>query len=118
MNRLVTVLAIVLAIPVVAYLVAVGVEGRYESDWQSYLARNYPQVPKAQREAFTVATACAYPAPWSVLSCGDVRKVHLLRSGSLATGLLAVALCSGVALAGHASRSDRNLLLKTFRPGL
>ncbi|MBX6341629.1 MAG: M48 family metalloprotease [Thermomicrobiaceae bacterium] len=118
MRSLALVLVLVLVVPVVAYLVAVGVEGRYESTWQSLLARQFPQVPKARRQALTFARACADPALSSDALCGDLRRVHLLRSGSLATGLLAVALCSGIALAGHASRSDRDLLLKTFRPGL
>ncbi len=118
MSRLVSVLAIVLAIPVIAYVVSVAVLGKLESEWQAVLAEQFPQSSAAQRHAWTLPIACADPAMSDLQRCVDVHNVQRLKQGSVITGLIGVALCSGIALAGRASLNDRDLLLKTFRPGL
>ncbi|HET9015353.1 MAG TPA: M48 family metalloprotease, partial [Thermomicrobiaceae bacterium] len=118
MGRVIALLLIVLVVPVVAYTVAGGILGDYESEWQAALAKEYPYSSASARQALTLTKVCSDPKIRSEQICTDQYWVGQMRMASVLTAGLGLLLCGSIALAGRAGRNDREMLLKLFRPGL
>ncbi|HXH05492.1 MAG TPA: M48 family metallopeptidase, partial [Vicinamibacterales bacterium] len=120
MKKLPTLVAMLTAVPLVAWAVGTSLTLREERRWQAALAERYSQVPADLRAAFTLEVACRDPDVRQALSgaCGTQSVLASLRVGGIATGAIGLGWLGLVALGGHLARGRRAVLLAVFRPGL
>lgn len=115
MGRVVLVL---LTVPLAVFVVATLCLDRYESEWQSVLAKQYPNATATQRHGFQLRHLCQLIDVSDEAVCRDLRYIDLMRDGSIIAALAGLGLTFGIRWSGRAAQQDRQKLLKVFRPGL
>ena len=120
MKNKVRLIAIVLGIPIIAFIVAKGIELKYESEWHSVLVQRFGILTSEQEEFLSLRNICADPERSTKLgeACSIYNQLIMMERGALGAGTLGLSMLVIIALAGHISRSNRKLLLTIFRPGL
>ena len=111
-------LAIILAVPIMAYMVGGWAHSKYESDWQSVLKEQYPYSSPASRSALTLSKVCQEPQVSNARLCKELGYLSLMRLGSVAAAILGLGLWAGIAFAAQQAAGNRERLLALFRPGL
>ena len=111
-------LAIILAVPIMAYMVGGWAHSKYESDWQSVLKEQYPYSSPASRSALTLSKVCQEPQVSNARLCKELGYLSLMRFGSVAAAILGLGLWAGIAFAAQQAAGNRERLLALFRPGL
>jgi Zn-dependent protease with chaperone function len=112
------ILAVVLAIPMFAYLVGEWAHSEYESEWQSVLLKQYPNSSATYRSQLTLTSVCDLPDMTGNDICRDLEYISLMQGIAILTAFLGLALLAGIAVAARSARGNRKRLLLLFRPGL
>ena len=110
-------IAIVLAVPIIAFAVAEGFERHFESNWRRTLERDLASSPSSKDLPLKIT--CANPGKSiDVEQCTAYQRFVLMQRASMGAALLGLSLLVGIAIAGRMARSDRRVLLAIFKPGL
>ena len=120
MQRITSLLLIMIAVPMIAFGVAFGVLWKGERDWQAALVQRFPTASAEQRAALTLQGVCQDPSVRKGLEsvCSYVDYMRYMRFASLLIGMAGLGWLGLIALAGRLARTSRILLLRIFRPGL
>lgn len=108
-----------LAVPVIAYIVAIGIEWKLNSTFRAALLQNYPE-QAAQIFNVSVATVCSYSKLRADLTdmCDISDNMRLMKFGAILASIIGIGLLIGIKIAGKIARGSRILLLVIFKPGL
>ena len=122
---------ILLAIPVIGYLVLGWVNSKQKQEWRQALAQTLKNAPSAvdrleislqgrSLEIFSPESACgdAEFAERVADFCSAFSTVHKIRTLALWAGVVSVLFPLMILLAGAICKFNRNLLLGIFAPGL
>jgi Zn-dependent protease with chaperone function len=111
--------ALLLAVPVIAFLVAGAVQGHMNSQLREVLRAEYPDADPVRVANATIEDLCADGSTGSLSTvCDTSASLSLMKSAALWSAGIAVALLMGIWLAGILARTNRSLLAYVFRPGL
>lgn len=111
-------LGLILAVPLIAFLVALGIQAHFNSELRAVLRKEFPNTDRTAMSKVTIDRLCENPAPGLRELCSTNRSLNLMQSGVLVAGAIGFALLLVIQLAGSAARNSRNLLLYLFKPGL
>ena len=111
-------LALVLALPLVGFVVSESVQSDLDSDLHSALREQYPNAEVDSIQALTLGSLCEDPDVDLPETCMHVAILSLMSGAALVAGFSGLALLAVIKLAGVLARGSRELLLATFRPGL
>ena len=93
----------------------------FETGFQQNLAREYPDIPEAQRAALSIARLCGDAQAREALdedSCEMYGRITLMRAGSLATATGGLAWIGLIVIGGRLSRGKPDVIMRLFRPGV
>jgi Zn-dependent protease with chaperone function len=117
-KRVVLLLVLVLAVPVLGYTVAQLVQSNDNSDLRQVLKQQYPDISQARLDGATVDILCLEPSPDTSEICSTNANLNLMRSASVWGALVGLGMLLLIRLAGSFAKNNRNLLLLVFKPGL
>lgn len=100
LKRVMLLLALLLAVPVVGYTVAELVQSRDDDQLREVLREEFSDAPPERIDVFTVT------------------NLNLMRNASFWSALVGVGMLLLIKLAGTGAKTNRTLLLVIFRPGL
>jgi Zn-dependent protease with chaperone function len=111
---------ILIAIPVLGYLVLGWVNSRQESEWHKALDQYIKNVPANQLNIYSLDTACDNAELSAKLDdvCSPFHNVRTVRGLALWGGIVSVVFPLLVMFAGAVCKANRNLLIAVFAPGL
>ena len=120
MRRIVSLLLVMTAVPVIAFGVAFAILWKFEREWQAALAQQVPAASAEQRAAFTIEGGCQNPSIRKAIEsvCSMVDYMRYMRLASILSGVAGFGWLGLIAVAGGLARKSRTLLLHVFRPGL
>jgi hypothetical protein len=112
-------LALVLAIPLVAFGVAKGIQIKSEHAWEEALRKELGEQAQSRRAELSLGRVCAEPEMAAKIGelCGEYGELHTMEMAATWTGAGALLLLTVIALLGYTSRFSRWVLL-AFKPGL
>lgn len=114
-------LAFLLLVPLIAYLAAVGVQWKFNSELRQELLKDYPDKADILSNV-TVTSLCQNPDLRSdqgfIEVCGQNDNFEWMKLGAIVAGCLGLLMVAIIKLAGVVSRKRRTLLLFLFGPGL
>ena len=110
---------IFLAIPVIAFIAAKGIEWKLDSTFRSALLEQYPE-QAAQISNVSVSVACGDSEIRTALAetCDLSDNMGLVKFGAILASILGIGLLIAIKIAGRIARGNRTLLLLIFKPGL
>jgi len=113
-------LGILLAIPLLGYLVLGWVGSKQEHEWHQALEQNIKNVPADRLNIYSLHEACGNAELAAKLDdvCSAFSNVRTIRALALWAGVASVLFPLLVMLAGAVCKANRNLLLCIFAPGL
>ena len=118
MTQRVWLLCLLLALPVVGFGVATGVQSHFGSELRSAIHKQYPDVPTVKLNKLTLSLACQRDQSDLSEICSTNDGLVLMKHGALgvaAAGLLLLLLIKSL---GLLTRGNRTLLVIAFVPGL
>ena len=118
MPPLVRAALIVMAMPVLSFLLSEACLHKLNSSLREQLRNDYPSASEEQIASATAMVLDKIGTSSSGSSGGHYSAIRYVRNGSLATGLIGIGLGAGIYWAGRITRNRRDLLLRIFRPGL
>lgn len=113
-------LGILLAIPVLGYVVLGWVSSRQERAWHQALQQTIKNVPADQLNIYSLHEACSNAELATKLDevCSAFSNVSAIQALALWTGVASVIFPFLVMLAGAVCKANRTLLLLIFAPGI
>ena len=113
-------LGILLAIPVLGYLVLGWVSSKQERECHQALEQTIKNVPAAQLNIYSLQQACSNAELAAKVDevCSAFSNVRAIQTLALWAGVASVIFPLLVMLAGAVCKANRNLLLRIFAPGL
>ena len=111
-------LALVLALPLVGFIVSEGVQGNFNSELRSVLREQYPNADEDDIQALTLDIICEDPDVDLPEICTDVAILNLMSDAALVAGVAGILLLAFIKFAGLLAKGSREVLLATFKPGL
>ena len=109
---------VILAVPLIGFAVAEGIQAYFNSQLRSALRKQFPDVDVAAISSATVDRICESPDKELGNLCDTNRNLNLMSGAALGAGAAGIALLLIIRMAGAASRGSRTLLLYVFKPGL
>ncbi len=111
---------ILLAIPLLGYLVLGWVSSKQEHEWHQALEQTIKNVPADRLNIYSLHEACGNAELAAKLDdvCSPFSNVRTIRALALWAGVASVLFPLLVMLAGAVCKANRNLLLRIFAPGL
>ena len=109
---------LIVAVPLVGFLVSEGLQSYFNSELRSVLREAYPDAEEIAIQAITVDVLCEEPAADLRDLCTTHGNLNLMSTAALLAGLIGLALLVFIKFAGFLARSSRRLLLIAFKPGL
>jgi len=112
-------LALVLAIPLVTFGVAKGIQIKSEHDWEEALHKELGEQAQSRQAELSLNRVCADPEMAGKIGelCGEYGGLGTMQMAAAWTGGGGLLLLIVIALLGYASRFSRWVLL-AFKPGL
>lgn len=111
--------ALLLAVPLIAFLVSAAVQGHMNSQLREALRAEYPDADPGRVASATVDDLCTDGSTGSLATvCGTNASLKLMKAAALWSAGIAMGLLLAIWLAGLVARSNRSLLAYVFRPGL
>ncbi len=113
-------LAILVAIPLIGYLVLGWVNSKQEDEWHQALQQTIKNAPADRLNIYSLQEACSEAELATKLSdiCSPFSNARTVRALALWSGVGSIVFPLLVMLAGAVSKANRNLLLGIFAPGL
>ncbi len=109
---------LVLAVPLIGFVAAEGIQAHFNSELRSVLKKRFPDADPAAIANATLDRLCK-ERPFELREiCRTNDNLNLLSSAAVGAGVLGFFLLLGVRIAGSLSRGNRRLLLWVFKPGL
>src|SRR4051794_25910569 len=121
MKRLIGLILLLAAIPICGYLASMFVHWTYETQWVEAFERHADPGDAAKARAMAPAALrsyCSSPDELNQDVCSTYHNAGWLRTISIAVLIAGFALLASIWLAAKLAANDRNLLLKTFAPGM
>jgi len=114
------VVGLMLAVPTVAIVVSLAVQGHLNSELRGALLKRYPDSDPAKVAMLTVGQLCASADATPSLTelCGTDAGLNRMREAALGAVACAFLLLLVIWLAGKLAQYNRTLLIYVFRPGL
>jgi Zn-dependent protease with chaperone function len=111
---------IMLAIPLIGYLVLWWVASKQENDWHRALEQTIKNVPADRLDIYSLHEACGNADLAGKLDdvCSAFSNVGTIRTLALWAGIVSLLFPLMVILAGILCKANRSLLLRIFAPGL
>jgi Zn-dependent protease with chaperone function len=109
---------ILLAVPIVGFVVAEGIQARFNSQLRSEARRQVPDVAPERLALLTVDTICTESNPDISDLCAAYGRLDVMSTGATVTAVAGILLVLLIAVAGGIARGNRNTLVWVFRPGL
>jgi Zn-dependent protease with chaperone function len=111
-------LGLILAIPIIAFAVAEGIQAHFNSELRAAIRQNYPNADPEKLTSFTVDLLCKDPELSIREICDTNANLNLMRKAALGSAGAGLALLLVIYLGGVSARNSRKLLLSLFKPGL
>jgi Zn-dependent protease with chaperone function len=111
-------LALILGVPLIGFAVSSGIRAHFDSELRAAAIKQVPDADRTKIAALTVAQLCETPDTDTADMCQTDANLGVMRTASLASGVVGLGLLSLIAFAGLVAQSNRTLLLWLFRPGL
>lgn len=118
MSNKIRLFGLILAVPLIAFLVAIAVRASFDSELQSAMRRHYPYANPQRIANITVDLLCNDPTLAIKDVCDTNANLKLMRNGAIGAGVGGLILLLLIWLGGVASRNSRKMLLSLFKPGL
>lgn len=112
---------LILAVPLLGFAVAEGIQAHFNSELRSALREQFSDADPAAISQVTLDGLCEEPSevfPEFRTICATNDNLNLMSSASIAAGAIGLFLLAGIRFAGLIARSKRSLLLYLFKPGL
>lgn len=110
--------SMLLGIPLVAFLVASGIQYKFSSDLKAAIMKELPDADPEKVAKLSIDNLCQNPDPSFTKLCETNSNLNLMRNGAIGSGIAGLALIITIHLAGLIARDNRRLLLWLFKPGL
>lgn len=110
---------IFLAVPIIAFIAAKGIEWKLDSTLRSVLFEQYPE-QAVELSHVSFAAVCSDFALRGEFNdtCKLSDRMGLMKFGAILASILGIGLLIVIKIAGKIARGSRNLLLFIFKPGL
>jgi Zn-dependent protease with chaperone function len=120
-SHILLILTMLLAVPLVAYVAAAGVQWKTDSTLHETLLKQFPDKAEAI-SAMTISSFCQNPDVRSDKDLGSVCEqddyLAMMKSGAILAACVGILMLVAIKLAGTIARKRRTVLLLLFAPGL
>lgn len=111
-------LGLILAVPLVGFGVAQGLQAHFNSELHDTLRKQFPDASVNQLAAITIEDLCTRAEFSGQEFCSTNWILGLMSGSAVGAGIVGLFLLVAIRSAGSAARNSRRLLLYVFRPGL
>jgi Zn-dependent protease with chaperone function len=111
-------LGIILAVPIIGFAVSEGIQAHFNSQLRTAILSNYKDADPQKVAKATLDDFCNEVRSGIKDICQTNDILNLMSTAAIFAGSFGVFLLICVRLAGFMARSNRHLLLWTFKPGL
>jgi Zn-dependent protease with chaperone function len=118
MTNRATLFAFILGVPIVAFLVAAGVQSHLDSELRSAVKAQYPNADPVRIAKMSVRSLRDEPDPEIHSVYRTYTTLGLMKSTSALVGVIGLGLLLAIWLGGRLAANNRQLLLSLFGPGL
>jgi Zn-dependent protease with chaperone function len=118
MMRRLWLIGLILGVPCIGFAVAAGIQAHFAAQLRSTVQEQYTDVAPKALAQLSLDRICQTPTPELSSVCSTNQHLNLMRTAALWAGGVGLALLLGIHLAGWAARTNRQLLLCLFKPGL
>jgi hypothetical protein len=107
--------SLILAVPIIAYGVAAGVQAHFNSDLRAAIRQQYPDAAPEKVASLTVDLLCNDPNTDMRDLCDTNANLNLMRNTALGSAGAGLVLLLTIYLGGVSARNSRKLLLVLIR---
>ncbi len=117
MTRRLWLFGLLLGIPIVGFAVAENIRAHFNSEVRLAIQKSYPDATPDALSRLSVDRLCETRDRNLTDLCSTNDHLQLMSRASVWSGALGLALLLAIQIASHAARSNRQLLLRLFKPG-
>lgn len=110
--------AFLLAVPLVGFGVAEGIQAQFNSQLRTAAKRQFPDATPEQLARLFVGSYCKEAGPEATELCGTQRLLDAMSVVAVAAAAAGILLVLLITAAGAFARGNRDALVWVFRPGL
>jgi Zn-dependent protease with chaperone function len=118
MSQRLTLVAILLAIPLIAFGVSEGIQAYTNVQLRAAIRQHVPDADPVKVAAATMEKFCEQASPKMERACDEQWWLTVMSRVALGTGMVGLMLLGSIWAAGRIARDNRTLLLRLFKPGL
>jgi Zn-dependent protease with chaperone function len=109
---------LLLAVPIVGFGVAVGIQAHFNSKLRSAFHEQYPDASVDRLDQITLTHLCEQSRADLPDLCETNDNLNLMKQGAIGVGVVGLLLLILIRVAGVLAQNSRSLLASIFRPGL
>jgi Zn-dependent protease with chaperone function len=117
MARRLWLLGFLLGIPIVGFAIAENIRFHFNSEVKTAVQRSYPDASSAVISQLSIDSLCKERDRNLADLCSTNDHLHLMSRAAVWSGVTGLALLLAIQIAAYAARSNRQLLLRLFKPG-
>jgi Zn-dependent protease with chaperone function len=117
MSRYLWLFGLLLGVPIVGFAVAESIHANFTSEVRSAVQRYYPDANPAAVSQLSIDRLCETRDQSFADICSTNDHLRLMSRASVWSAILGLVLLLAIQIASYAARSNRQLLLRLFKPG-